>query len=179
MYAFRIHLARAAAALALLAPGALAAQQPARPAPVPSIEERTADLPKIDGYFPLYWEERTGSLFLEIPRFDSEFLLSTIRRAEERVLVDRVTWLATAAPSGQARAIAGYWLEALEDRLLDEVVESDADRAHREMLADQIDRFLGRIGDAPPVMPAAPAPPGAPIGDPDPSWLEPAPWGGR
>jgi hypothetical protein len=32
---------------------------------------------KIDGYFPLYWDERTGSLFVEIPRLDTEFLMST------------------------------------------------------------------------------------------------------
>ena len=31
---------------------------------------------KLDGYFPLYWDERTGSLFIEIPRFDTEFLLN-------------------------------------------------------------------------------------------------------
>ncbi|MBI4484482.1 MAG: DUF5117 domain-containing protein [Acidobacteria bacterium] len=42
-----------------------------------SIEDRTSGMQKIDGFFPLYWEERTGSLFLEIPRFDSEFLFST------------------------------------------------------------------------------------------------------
>src|SRR4029079_15529347 len=30
-----------------------------------------------DGYFPLYWDERSGSLFLEIPRFDAEFFFST------------------------------------------------------------------------------------------------------
>ena len=69
----------------------LHAQQPARLAaaaargggqgaaagPIPSIDERTAGMQKIDGYFPLYWDERTGSLFLEIPRFDTEFLLNT------------------------------------------------------------------------------------------------------
>ncbi len=32
---------------------------------------------KLDGYFPIYWEERTGSLFLEIPRFNAEFLYAT------------------------------------------------------------------------------------------------------
>ena len=42
-----------------------------------SIEDRTAGMQKIDGYFPLYWEERTGTLFLEIQRFDSEFLFTT------------------------------------------------------------------------------------------------------
>ncbi len=31
---------------------------------------------KIDGYFPLYWDERTGALFIEIPRLDTEFLFS-------------------------------------------------------------------------------------------------------
>jgi len=44
---------------------------------VGSIADRTATMQKIDGYFPIYWDERTGSLFLEIPRFDTEFLLNT------------------------------------------------------------------------------------------------------
>src|SRR5262249_25564464 len=45
--------------------------------PPQSIEQRTANMQKLDGFFPLYWDERAGSLFLEIPRFDSDFLLST------------------------------------------------------------------------------------------------------
>src|SRR5215813_7802699 len=51
-----------------------AAQTPAR---IPSIEERTSGMTKLDGYFPVYWEERTGSLWLEIPRFDTGFLYTT------------------------------------------------------------------------------------------------------
>src|SRR6267143_4626375 len=43
----------------------------------PAIDERTSGMQKLDGYFPIYWDERTGSLFLEIPRLDAEFLLST------------------------------------------------------------------------------------------------------
>ena len=43
---------------------------------IPPIEERVAGMQKLDGYFPLYWEDRTGSLFLEIPRFNAEFLLA-------------------------------------------------------------------------------------------------------
>src|SRR5687767_12767958 len=75
----RVPSSRAAVALiiALVAalPGGLVAQQTAaRPVPPPSIEERTADFRKLDGYFPLYWDERTGSLLLEIPRFDADFL---------------------------------------------------------------------------------------------------------
>jgi len=65
----------------LLAGPALEARQPApaqqRPAPVQSIEDRTSGMKKMDGYFPLYWDERTGGMFLEIPRFDTEFLFST------------------------------------------------------------------------------------------------------
>ena len=56
--------------------------QPAAPAraaaaAIPTVEDRVSGLKKIDGYFPLYWEERTGSMLLEIPRFDTEFLFST------------------------------------------------------------------------------------------------------
>jgi Met-zincin/Domain of unknown function (DUF5117) len=54
----------------------VAAQQQQRPAPLPSIDERTSGMKKLDGYFPLYWDERTGSMFLEIARFDSDFLFS-------------------------------------------------------------------------------------------------------
>lgn len=50
------------------------AQPPAR---IPSIEERTAQMQKLDGYFPMYWDSRTGSLFLEIPRLHTEFLYTT------------------------------------------------------------------------------------------------------
>ena len=45
--------------------------------PPPSIADHTAGMQKIDGYFPLYWDERSGNLFLEIPRLNDEFLLTT------------------------------------------------------------------------------------------------------
>ena len=65
----------------LLAGPVLDARQPAqqgqRPAAIPSIEDRTSGMKKLDGYFPLYWDERTGGMFLEISRFDSDFLFST------------------------------------------------------------------------------------------------------
>src|SRR5947209_1447392 len=43
----------------------------------PPIEERTATMQKLEGYFPLYWDDRAGSLYLEISRFRTEFLIST------------------------------------------------------------------------------------------------------
>src|SRR4051812_5907392 len=45
--------------------------------PIPSIEDRTGGMREIDGFFPLYWGERTGSMFFEIPRMDTEFLMAT------------------------------------------------------------------------------------------------------
>ena len=53
------------------------AQQAQRPATPPSIEDRTSGMKKLDGYFPLYWDERSGSMFLEIARLDTEFLFNT------------------------------------------------------------------------------------------------------
>src|SRR5579872_1515146 len=44
---------------------------------IPPIEERVAGMQKLDGYFPLYWEERTGNLYMEIARFDIDFLYAT------------------------------------------------------------------------------------------------------
>ena len=68
------------AALCVLA--ALHAQQPGRgaaqpPARTPSIEERAIGMTKLDGFFPVYWEERTGNLYLEIPRLDTPVLYAT------------------------------------------------------------------------------------------------------
>jgi hypothetical protein len=64
--------------LLLAGPTLNATQQPAqaqqRPAALQSIDDRTSGMKKLDGYFPLYWDERTGSLFLEVPRFDTDFL---------------------------------------------------------------------------------------------------------
>jgi Met-zincin/Domain of unknown function (DUF5117) len=40
----------------------------------PSIAERTASMKELPGYFPIYWEERAGRMWLEIDKFDTEFL---------------------------------------------------------------------------------------------------------
>src|SRR6266480_412486 len=42
-----------------------------------TIDERTAGLQKLDGFFPLYWDERAGTLWLEIPRLDADVLYAT------------------------------------------------------------------------------------------------------
>ena len=41
---------------------------------IPAISERTAQMQKIDGFFPMYWDEAAGALYLEIPRMGQEVL---------------------------------------------------------------------------------------------------------
>jgi hypothetical protein len=99
-----------------------------------------------------------------------------IRRAEERVLVDRVMWLAAGAPNGQVRAVASLKLAKLAARLKTEVPSSEAEQAQRALLAADIKRFLERPAEPMRPMPAPDPPPGAPIGgDPGMDWLAPAP----
>lgn len=60
--------------------GTAAAQptsQPRRSESIGTIEDRITGMTKIDGYFPLYWEESAGRLWMEIPRFDVEVLYVT------------------------------------------------------------------------------------------------------
>jgi hypothetical protein len=95
-----------------------------------------------------------------------------VRRAAERVLVDRVMWLANAAPNHQVRAIASFKLQRLAARMRAEVNRSESDQAAHTLLAADIRRFLERpAADQQRVIPTSPAPPGAPIGDLGQHWL--------
>ncbi len=94
-----------------------------------------------------------------------------MRRAEERVLVDRLSWLAAAAQNGQVRAIASLKLQRLATRLRANGTKDEADIAQHTLLAADIKRFLERPAETAKMMPAAPAPPGAPIGDIGQDWL--------
>lgn len=42
--------------------------------PLPSIEEKTSGMETIDGFFPLYWDDDAGQLWMEIPYLDTEVL---------------------------------------------------------------------------------------------------------
>ncbi len=94
-----------------------------------------------------------------------------VRRAEERVLVDRVMWVATAAPNGQVRAIASLKLTKLAARLKSSASGNEADEAQHALLASDIKRFLDRPGEPIRVIRPPEAPPGAPIGEPAMDWL--------
>ena len=58
----------------LLLTSAFAQQATPPTGPVPTISTKTASMQKMPGYFPLYWEDKTGKLWLEIDKFDVEFL---------------------------------------------------------------------------------------------------------
>ncbi len=58
------------AVLLCLAAAALASAQ----TDLPSIAAKTAGMTAMPGYFPLYYESKTGKLFLEIPRWNDDFL---------------------------------------------------------------------------------------------------------
>jgi hypothetical protein len=98
-----------------------------------------------------------------------------IRRAEERVLVDRVMWLATGAANSQVRAIASLKLSKLAARLRGDASTNEAEQAQHHLLAADIKRFLERPAEIARVMPPPDAPPGAPIGDEGEDWLAPVP----
>ena len=42
-----------------------------------TIATKTANLQKIDGYIPLYWDSANGKMWMEISRFNEEFLIQT------------------------------------------------------------------------------------------------------
>jgi Met-zincin/Domain of unknown function (DUF5117)/Domain of unknown function (DUF5118) len=99
-----------------------------------------------------------------------------VRRSEERVLVDRVMWLATGSTNAQVRAIATLKLGRLATRLRSAAPQGEADQAQNALLAADIKRFLDRPADPIRIMPAPDAPPGAPIGEPVMDWLAPVKW---
>ena len=101
---------------------------------------------------------------------------AAVRRAEERVLVDRVMWLATASPNSQVRAVASLKLSKLAARLKAAAAKTEADTAQRTLIAADIKRFLERPAEVAKILPAPDAPPGAPIGEMPLDWLAAPPW---
>ncbi len=106
---------------------------------------------------------------------------AAVRRAEERVLVDRVMWLAVASPNSQVRAVASMKLSKLAARAKTAVNKTELDTAQRTLIAADIKRFLERPVDPQRPIPltAPDAPPGAPIGDSGNDWLARPPYAGK
>ncbi|HSK19744.1 MAG TPA: zinc-dependent metalloprotease [Longimicrobiales bacterium] len=58
----------------IAAPRAFAQQRSEAAAPIPTIAAKTEGMQRIDGFMPLYWSERDGKMWLEIPRLNEEIL---------------------------------------------------------------------------------------------------------
>ena len=44
---------------------------------LPTVEEKTKDLKKYEGFFNFYWDESTGKIWLDIHKLDSEVLYTS------------------------------------------------------------------------------------------------------
>lgn len=51
-----------------------AQEEPESDEPTPTIAEKTEGMEALDGFVPLYWDAETGTLWMEISRFDTPFL---------------------------------------------------------------------------------------------------------
>ena len=98
---------------------------------------------------------------------------AAVQRAEQRVLVTRVMWLAQGSTNSDVRAIAASRLQKIATRPRNAAGLSDIDSAHRTLLFADIKRFIERGYESAMLTAAAaaPAPPGAPIGDLGQNWL--------
>ena len=74
MTSFRLGCAFAVALTLTTAPAAVAGQQGMGGGDLPTIEEKTASMRLMDGFMPLYWEESTGRIWLEIGEWDTDVL---------------------------------------------------------------------------------------------------------
>jgi uncharacterized protein DUF4953/uncharacterized protein DUF5117/uncharacterized protein DUF5118 len=66
-----------AASLAALPQRAAAADTPSPSTSIPTIADKTKDATKLPGYFNLYWDAKSGKLWLEIDKWNTEFLYQT------------------------------------------------------------------------------------------------------
>jgi len=101
---------------------------------------------------------------------------AAIKRAEQRVLVSRLMWLAQGSPNNDVRAIASLRLQKLGTRLRTQTGVEEVEVGHRQLLAADIKRFLERSQESVGIVPAEAAPPGAPIGDLGEDWLGAPGW---
>ena len=68
-----VHVVAGALALAL-STGTAHGQRPQDTSAPPTIEEKTAAMDRMDGFFPIYWEESAGRIWLEIGLWDTDVL---------------------------------------------------------------------------------------------------------
>ena len=106
-----------------------AADESAAPKTPPSIEEKTEGMTRHDGFFPFYWDETAGKVWLEIPRLGGEFL--------------HAQWLATGLgsnPVGLDRGQLGGTRLVRFDRIGPKVLLIQPNQRYRAESADAAER---------------------------------------
>jgi hypothetical protein len=73
-FLIRLRLFAACCLAFLFSVGAFAQANTDDAKPLPTIADKTKQFKKLDGFFPVYWDERKGKVWLEISRWSSEFL---------------------------------------------------------------------------------------------------------
>jgi hypothetical protein len=126
------------------------------------------DLPGLVEVVDTLWETAFGAMSADGYRVE-------VQRAVQRVVVDRLLRLASAAPMAQVRAVAAYVLEQRADRMdywvRREAPAGVAASAHAAALRRDIARFLDAPADGAEAWDPPAVPPGSPIGDPGFHWL--------
>jgi hypothetical protein len=89
---------------------------------------------------------------------------AALNRAVERAFAERLMRLADEAPMPQVRAVATMKLAALRDRLRAQGSPDQAERAHRQLLAADVTRWMDRDWQPRERRDPITTPPGAPIG---------------
>ncbi len=140
--------------------------QPQRMARLVDFHRRDADLPGAEEIIAELVDTIFARVDAESPR------LAEIRRAEQRVLADRLVELASDDVSPAVRTSVESALRNLTERL-DADSEDTTWSSHGETLRRDITRYLeAREWTATPHSPALPIPPGSPIGDSGPWHVE-------
>ena len=126
------------------------------------------DLPGLVEVVDTLWETAFGAM-------SADGYGVEVQRAVQRVVVDRLIRLASAAPMAQVRAVAAYVLEQRADRMdywvRREAPAGVAASAHAAALRRDIARFLDAPADGAEAWDPPAVPPGSPIGDPGFHWL--------
>jgi len=132
------------------------------------------DLPGLDDVI----ERTMGAVFMHAEIADS--YEAEVARAIQRAVVEQLMTLAAAAPMPQVRAITTAALSQMADHIgmmgdseSDDAMMMSADAAHMAMLAFDIERFLDRDLEPYSMPRGIDAPPGAPIGQPAMSYIDP------
>jgi hypothetical protein len=132
------------------------------------------DLPGLDDVI----DRTAGAVFMHAGELDD--YEAEVARAIQRVVIEQIMALAASAPMPQVRAIAAAKLHMMAGHIQSSMeaaqegaMDVTADQAHMAMIAMDIERMLDRDLE-PAAMPRGlQAPPGAPIGQPAQSWVDP------